>query len=177
MVTASKTQTDFRKSTSQFTLIFICVSSMTALAIASAFFIYSTFFYAVIQDSFTISSVFCKFYTSFFIAGLFIPTELYLQFVRRRSLIQSAFLLLLVAFAFDTIASTIAFYQPDNLFFAYLASSIGLERYSLLLLANEMLASALGILAGIAALVVFKPLLIKLNLIDQRRDYPSNQPV
>ena len=50
-------------------------------------------------------------------------------------------------------------------------------RYSLLLLANEMLASALGILAGIAALVVFKPLLIKLNLIDQRRDYPSNQPV
>ncbi|MDA8552781.1 hypothetical protein N9L14_00100 [Alphaproteobacteria bacterium] len=70
-----------------------------------------------------------------------------------------------------------AFYQPDNLFFAYLASSIGLERYSLLLLANEMLASALGILAGIAALVVFKPLLIKLNLIDQRRDYPSNQPV
>ena len=56
-----------------------------------------------------------------------------------------------------------------------MASSIGIERFSLLLLANEMLASALGILGGIAALVAFKPVLIKLNLIDQRSDNPSNQ--
>ena len=175
MISATQSKLYFNKTTLHVFQVLVCVVTMAALALASAFLIYSTFFYFVVLDGFKIASVYCKFLTSFTVAGLFIPVEFYLQFFRRRSLIQSAFLLLLVAVAFDTAISTLGFYQSDNIFFADMASSIGIERFSLLLLANEMLASALGILGGIAALVAFKPVLIKLNLIDQRSDNPSNQ--
>ena len=85
---------------------------------------------------------------------------------RRDSLIKSAFILFLLAFALDTLVSTVSFYQSVNLFFAYLSEALGVERFSLLLLAHEVLASILAILSGILFLVICKPVLFKLKLVD-----------
>ena len=129
----------------------------------------------MILDDFQLTSVFQKFYTSAFAAILLIPVELYLQLKKRRSLVQYSFILLIVAIVLDTVVSTIAFYAPGNQFFAHLATSIGLERYSLLLLANEVLASVIAILGGIVVCVACQRLPFALNLIDHRYDRPSNR--
>ena len=147
-------------------LSLVVITALSFLALATAFFVYLIFFYLVIIDNFIFSSIFNKFYTTAIVGVILIPIELFMHLTVRRSLIQSAFVLLLIAFALDTLVSTIAFYRTDNLFFAYLAESIELERFSLLLLANEVLASILAILAGILFLVLCKPIPIRLKLID-----------
>lgn len=49
-----------------------------------------------------------------------------------------------------------------------------MDRFSPLLLANEVLASVLAILAALLVLATCQPLPIWLNLIDQRGDNASN---
>ena len=147
-------------------LSLLVITVLSFMALVTAFVVYLIFFYLVIIDNFSFISIFNKFYTTAIVGVILIPIELFMHLWARRSLIQSAFVLLLIAFALDTLVSTIAFYRQDNIFFDYLAQSIELDRFSLLLLANEMLASILAILAGILFLVICKPIPIRLKLID-----------
>lgn len=151
------------------------ILALGSLALSIAFCVYALFFYLVILDGYQLHSVFQKFYTSMLTAVLLIPLELYLHLTRRRSLIQYGWILLLLTVVLDMFVSTIVFYRPESVFFAYIADVTELNRYSLLLLANEMLASLLSILAGLLFLFACQPLPIRLNLIDQRRDSTSNQ--
>ncbi len=82
--------------------------------------------------------------------------------------------LLVLAVVLDSLVSAISFYRPDNIFFSYIAAAIEMDRFSPLLLANEVLASVLAILAALLVLVTCQPLPIWLNLIDQRGDNASN---
>ncbi|MGB1160726.1 MAG: hypothetical protein ACPG40_05900 [Alphaproteobacteria bacterium] len=147
-------------------LSLLVISVLSFFALASAFLVYLLFFYLVILDDFIFGSIFNKFYTTAMAGLILIPIELAMHLFRRRSLIQSAFTLFLFAFVLDNLVSTVAFYRSDNLFFAYIADSIGLERFSLLLLANEMIASILAILTAILFLVLCKPIPVRLKLID-----------
>ena len=147
-------------------LSLLVISVLSFFALASAFLVYLLFFYLVILDDFIFGSIFNKFYTTAMVGLILIPIELAMHLFRRRSLIQSAFTLFLFTFVLDNLVSTVAFYRSDNLFFAYIADSIGLERFSLLLLANEMIASILAILTGILFLVLCKPIPVRLKLID-----------
>lgn len=136
------------------------------LALALAFLVYLLFFYLVILDDFNFFAIFNKFYTTALVGLIIIPIEVVLHLFRRVSLVQSAFILFLLAFALDTLVSTVSFYRSINLFFAYLSDAIGVERFSLMLLAHEVLASILAILSGILFLVICKPVLFKLKLVD-----------
>ena len=147
-------------------LSLLVTSAFTFLAISVAFLVYLLFFYLVILDDFKFFDIFNKFYTTALVGFLIIPIEVVLHMFRRDSLIQSAFILFLLAFALDTLVSTVSFYQSVNLFFAYLSEALGVERFSLLLLAHEVLASILAILSGILFLVICKPVLFKLKLVD-----------
>ena len=147
-------------------LSLLVISVISFLALAVAFTVYLLFFYLVILDDFIFNSIFIKFYTTAALGIFLIPIELAMHLFRRRSLIQSASMLFLLAFAVDTLVSTVAFYRSDNLFFDYIANSIGVERFSLLLLANEVLASTLAILTAILFLVACKQIPVRLKLID-----------
>lgn len=153
-------------------LILIVVLGFLALCVA--FFVYALFFYLVIIDGYQLQAVFQKFYTSVLVAVLLIPIELFLHVTRRRSLIQYGWVLLVLAVVLDSLVSAISFYRPDNIFFSYIAAAIEMDRFSPLLLANEVLASVLAILAALLVLVTCQPLPIWLNLIDQRGDNASN---
>ena len=82
---------------------------------------------------------------------------------------------MIIAISLDTAASVLAFYDGSNEFFAYLSSSIGLNRYSLLLLANEILASIIAVLGGVVVCIAFQGLPQALNLIDPRKDQKFNR--
>ncbi|MAW51778.1 MAG: hypothetical protein CME01_03035, partial [Geminicoccus sp.] len=157
----------------------LIISSFLVLVLGSiaaclAFFVYAVFFYLVIIDGYELHSVFQKFHTTALAALLLIPIELSMHIVYRRSMVQYGWVLLLVAMVVDTVVSTILFYRADSLFFAYIASVTEMERYSLVVLANEMLASILSILAALLFLVLCQAIPIRLNLVDPRADNASN---
>ena len=153
---------------------FILVLVLSSIAVCLAFFVYAAFFYLVIIDGYELRSIFQKFYTSALVAILLIPIEIAIQIVFRRSLVQYGWVLLLVAMVVDGVVSTILFYRADSLFFAYIASVTEMERYSLVVLTNEILASLLSILAALLFLVVCQAIPIRLNLVDPRADSASN---
>lgn len=151
------------------------ILAVGALAMGVALSIYTFFFFIVILDDFAVSVVAQQFYVNAIAASVLIPLELYLQLRWRRSLVQYSFILVIIAISLDTAGSVMAFYDERNEFFAYLASSIGLNRYSSLLLANEILASIIAVLGGIVVCIAFQGLPQAFNLIDPRRDQKSNR--